>query len=428
MATQINRLTHRAVQAATKPGRYADGGGLQLNVSASKTRSWLFIYRSPTHRVQRGEKLMGRTREMGLGPADGRDAVSLTQARDRVVELKRVLAQGLDPLDHKAVGQAAKSRKFGEVTDEVIASLEAGWRNEKHKAQWRMTMEVYAAPLREKYVADVSTEDVLEVLTPIWRTKAETANRVRGRIEKVLDAAKAKGYRTGENPARWRGHLDHLLPKRQKLQRGHHPAMPWGEVPAFVARLQENESTGALALEFLILTAARSGEILRSIRNGEVMGARWDEFNLDAKVWTVPAGRMKAGREHRIPLSERAIEIVKTLGKAKRGPFVFSGQDVKQPLSDMALEALMRRMDAKPYTVHGFRSSFRDWAGETTSYPRELAEAALAHTVGDAVERAYRRGDALERRRELMEAWASYLSPTSQAKVVPISKGKKEAQ
>jgi integrase len=343
--------------------------------------------------------------------------------------VKRLIAQGLDPIDEvRRTIKPVDMKTFGEFAYEVIASLQSGWRNEKHRAQWKMTLDVYAAPVRDIQLDQVSTEDVLKVLTPIWRTKAETANRVRGRMEKVLDAAKAKGYRSGENPARWRGHLDHLLPKRQKLQRGHHPAMPWTEVPAFVKRLREMESTGTLALEFLILTAARSGEILRSVRDGEVIGARWEEFDLEAKIWTVPADRMKAGREHRVPLSSRALAIVQRLAKAKRGPFVFPGQDGKQPLSNMALEAAMRRMEVKPYTVHGFRSSFRDWAGETTSFPRELAEAALAHTVGDKVERAYRRGDALERRRELMEAWASFLSPDTERKIVPISKGMKRAK
>ena len=221
---------------------------------------------------------------------------------------------------------------------------------------------------------------------------------MRGRIEKVLDAAKAKGLRAGENPARWRGHLDHLLPKRQKLQRGHHPAMPWSEVPAFVARLKESRSIGALALEFVILTACRSGEVLRSVRNGEIMGACWAEVDRTTKVWTIPAVRMKAGLEHRVPLSDRALAILCEAEKVRRGDFVFPGQRGDQPLSEMALELILRRMHVKPYTVHGFRSSFRDWAGECTSFPREIAEAALAHAVGDKVERAYRRGDALERR------------------------------
>ena len=284
-----------------------------------------------------------------------------------------------------------------------------------------MTLETYAAPLRSKPVNQITTEDVLEVLQPIWTSKAETASRVRGRIEKILDAAKAKGLREGENPARWRGHLDHLLPKRQLLQRGHHAAMPWQEVPEFVAQLRNSPSMAALALEFVILTAARSGEVLRSFRDGEVVGASWGEIDRQAKVWTIPAKRMKAGREHRVPLSDRALAILGEAEKARRGKFIFPGQRGDQPLSDMALTMLLRRMNVTDATVHGFRSSFRDWAGEATNFPREIAEAALAHTVGDKVERAYRRGDALERRRELMEAWASFCAGAQMSKVLPFT-------
>jgi integrase len=290
-----------------------------------------------------------------------------------------------------------------------------------------MTLKTYAAPLRPKPVDEITTEDVLAVLQPIWTAKAETASRVRGRIEKVLDAAKAKGLRSGENPARWRGHLDHLLPKRQKLQRGHHPAMPWAQVPDFVARLRAMQSVGALTLEFVILTACRSGEVLRSIRDGVIMGARWEEIDRTAKVWTIPASRMKTGREHRVPLVDCALAILDELEKVQRGAFIFPGQRGDHPLSEMALELTMRRMNVKPYTVHGFRSSFRDWAGECTSFPREIAEAALAHAVGDQTERAYRRGDALERRRELMQAWANFCEPKPVGNVVRIMAAEKAA-
>jgi integrase len=231
---------------------------------------------------------------------------------------------------------------------------------------------------------------------------------LRGRIEKVLDAAKANGHREGENPARWRGHLDHLLGHRQKLQRGHHAAMPWKDVPDFIARLREQNSTAARCLEFVILTACRSGEVLRSIRAGRLEGLRWEEIDLAHKTWTVPSHRMKTGREHRKPLCDRAVQIIDEMAQAKRCEFVFPGQSGSTPLSEMALEALMRRLKVKPFTVHGFRSSFRDWAGESTAFQRELAEAALAHVVGDKVERAYRRGDALERRRAVMIAWAAF--------------------
>jgi integrase len=290
-------------------------------------------------------------------------------------------------------------------------TLSAGFRNDKHKAQWKSTLETYAAPLRAKPVDTIATDDVLSVLKPIWTTKAETASRVRGRIEKVLDAAKAKGFRDGENPARWRGHLDHLLPRPSKLARGHHAAMRYEEVAAFIAKLRKREATSALALELCILTAARSGEIL---------GMRWSESDLDKKIWTVPADRMKAGREHRVPLSPRAITILRQLEKLKTGEFVFAGQARNKSLSNMAMEMVLRRMKIEGATVHGFRSSFRDWAGNISSFPREIVETALAHVIGDKAEQAYRRSDALEKRRKLMEAWASYCEPKKTGNVVQI--------
>jgi integrase len=267
--------------------------------------------------------------------------------------------------------------------------------------------------LRAKPVDTIGTDDVLAILKPIWTTKAETASRVRGRIEKVLDAAKAKGFREGENPARWRGHLDHLLPKPSKLARGHHAAMPYEIVAAFVGDLREREATAALALEFCILTAARSGEVL---------GARWPEFDLDKKIWTVPANRMKAGREHRVPLSARAVSILKQLEKIKTGEFVFPGQARNRPLSNMAMEMVLRRMKIENATVHGFRSSFRDWAGNVSSFPREVTETALAHVIGDKAEQAYRRSDALDKRRKLMEAWAAYCERRNRNNIVPLAR------
>jgi integrase len=299
------------------------------------------------------------------------------------------------------------------MADDVRETLSAGFRNEKHKAQWKSTLETYAAPLRGKPVDTIATDDVLAVLKPIWTTKAETASRVRGRIEKILDAAKAKGFREGENPARWRGHLDHLLPKPLKLARGHHAAMAYEEVATFIVKLRKREATSALALELCILTAARSGEIL---------GLRWPEIDLDKKIWTVPADRMKAGREHRVPLSPRAVAILRQLAKVKVGDFVFDGQARNKPLSNMAMEMVLRRMKIEDATVHGFRSSFRDWAGNVSNFPREITETALAHVIGDKAEQAYRRSDALEKRRKLMEAWAAYCEPKTSANVVPIRK------
>lgn len=285
-------------------------------------------------------------------------------------------------------------------------TLSAGFRNGKHKAQWKSTLETYAAPLRAKPVDTIAPDDVRVFLKPIWTTKAETASRVRGRIEKVLDAAKAKGFRDGENPARWRGHLDHLLPRPSKLARGHHAAMPYEDVAAFIAKLRKREATSALALELCILTAARSGEIL---------GMRWSEIDLDKKIWTVPANRMKAGREHRVPLASRSVLILRQLEKLKTGEFVFPGQARNKPLSNMAMEMVLRRMKIHNATVHGFRSSFRDWAGNITNFPREVTETALAHVIGDKAEQAYRRGDALEKRRKLMAAWQRIASQETRA-------------
>jgi integrase len=348
----------------------------------------------------------GRAKEMGLGSAT---SVPLADAREKAASARRKIAQGLNPIDERKRDGGIPT--FGEMADGVRETLSAGFRNEKHKAQWKSTLETYAAPLRAKPVDTITTDDVLAVLKPIWTIKAETASRVRGRIEKVLDAAKAKGFREGENPARWRGHLDHLLPRPSKLSRGHHAAMPYEEVAAFLSKLRKREATSALALELCILTAARSGEIL---------GMRWPEIDLNKKIWTVPADRMKAGREHRVPLCARAVTILRQLEKLKTGDFVFAGQARNKPLSNMAMEMVLRRMKVDNATVHGFRSSFRDWAGNVSSFPREIVETALAHAIGDKAEQAYRRSDALEKRRKLMEAWANYCEPRASAKVLQL--------
>jgi integrase len=389
-------LTARKVETA-KPGKYSDGGNLYLIVSPTGSRKWVLRF---TWR--------GRPKEMGLGSAA---SVPLADAREKAASARRKIAQGLNPVDERKRDNGIPT--FGEMADTVREALAAGFRNEKHKAQWKMTLETYAGPLRSKPVDTILTDDVLAVLKPIWTTKAETASRVRGRIEKVLDAAKAKGFRETDNPARWRGHLDHLLPKRPKLSRGHHAAMPYEEVAGFIAKLRDSNSLAAQALELCILTAARSGEILR---------IRWAEVDLDKKIWTVPASRMKAGREHRVPLSSRAVAILHKLQKLRSADFVFPGQARNKPLSDMAMEMVLRRMKLENVTVHGFRSSFRDWAGNETSYPRDLIETALAHVIGDKAEQAYRRSDALDKRRKLMEAWSNYCAKNSGSAVVPIRK------
>lgn len=399
MAKALNWLSARAVATTAKPGRHADGGGLYLQVGKSGAKSWLFMF-----------KRDGRQREMGLGSlAD----VTLAQAREKAAEARRLRAEGKDPLDEKRAsaashgGDAPAVPTFGAFADAHVAEIEAGFSNSKHRAQWRMTLgDAYCALIRCKRVDEVTTDDVLGILRPIWLAKAETASRVRGRIEAVLDAAKATGLRSGDNPAQWRGHLAKLLPRRQKLARGHHKAAPYAAVPAIMERLAAVEGMGALALRLAVLTAARSGEVRE---------ATWSEIDLEAKVWTVPAKRMKARREHRVPLSPPAMATlgaVAPLRPADGGgsALVFPGTKKGSPLSVMAMTMVLRRLKVDA-TVHGFRSAFRDWAAEETDHPREVAEAALAHVVGDAVERAYRRGDALEKRRLLMGDWAAFCEP-----------------
>ncbi len=391
MTREEEILSARRVETVKEAGRYADGSGLYLLVEASGAKRWCFLFRWE-----------GKLKEMGLGGMKaraGKKPVSLAEARAKARKAREILGAGRNPIVEGIEDKLIPT--FGEAADRLVEDLKSQWRNEKHREQWAMTLREYAAPIRARKVDEIDTEAVLSVLKPIWQEKPETASRLRGRIERVLDAAKAKGERQGENPARWRGHLDHLLPARQKLSRGHHAAMPFDDLPAFVASLREREAVSALGLEFLILTAARSGEVL---------GARWDEVDIDAKVWTVPAGRMKAGKEHRVPLSARAVEILQKVKPLRDGDYVFPGQRKAKGLSIMAFEMLLRRMGAD-YTTHGFRSAFRDWAGEATNFPRDVAEQALAHAVGDATERAYRRGDALEKRRKLMDAWANYCAP-----------------
>jgi integrase len=393
----LNKLSARKIATTTAPGRYSDGGGLYLVITPT-SRKWVFIF-----------TLAGKRREMGLGPLR---QVSLPTARDLAAKAREHLRASLDPIvERKRLRQAVLGvPTFGEIADSLIESIEHRFRNPKHRAQWRMTLTKYAASLRKKRVDEITTTDVLEVLQPIWSVKGETASRLRSRIERVLDAARVQGHRSGENPARWRGHLEAILPKPSKLTRGHHAAMAFDEVPQFIERLRKIQSLGALALEFLVLTAARSGE---------VFAARRSEFDFKAKVWTVPGSRMKSGREHRVPLSDRASEIIRGISDKHSGQFIFPGVRPGAHLSSMTLAMVLRRMDLD-CTVHGFRSAFRDWVGERTNFPREVAEAALAHVVGDATERAYRRGDALEKRRELMKEWAAFCEPKA-ANVVSMA-------
>lgn len=389
MARAINRLNARKVDTLKRPGRHADGNGLYLVVREGGAKAWCLIL-----------NINGKRRELGLGPLS---AVSLADARAKRDEALRLRQQGLDPTDvwaRNVDDDGAPS--FGSFALDFIAGKENGWRNEKHRQQWRSTLKTYAAPIWGTPVDEVSADDVLAILKPIWVPKAETAKRVRGRIERVLDAAKVKKLRSGENPARWKGNLEHLLPPQRKGPKQHHPAMPYEEAPAFFRRLQEEASVSAKALQFTILTAARTGEAI---------GATWQEIDLEKALWTVPASRMKAAKEHQVPLSAAALKVLKSLkhDRDAEDP-VFPAQSGKKPLSNMAMLMLLRRMKVDEFIVHGFRSTFRDWAGDKTDFAREVVEHALAHTIGSEVERAYRRGHALEKRRELMGAWGNFLA------------------
>jgi integrase len=383
MARAINRLTARGVTTIKAPGRHADGAGLYLRVDPSHAKRWVFVF-----------QWAGARKEMGLGPLHD---VSLADARDARDRARKLVREGINPIEDRRRAKASDVT-FGGLAEQLIAQLKPGWKNPKTAEQWSNTLTTHAAKLVPMDVASIRTEDVLEALKPIWGEKPETAGRVRNRIEAVLDAAKARGLRAGENPARWKGHMDKLLPKRARLSRGHHKAMPYHDLPAFMARLGKQGGEAARMLQFVILTACRTGE---------ARGATWREVQGD--VWTVPAERMKAGRVHRVPLTAAALAIIPNRSLPVNLVFTTNGK----PLSAMAMDMLLRRMDC-PYTVHGFRSTFRDWAGDATEFPRELAEAALAHQVGDEVERAYRRSDALARRRKLMDAWADFCTTQPQ--------------
>ncbi len=403
-----NKLTARQVATIAKLGVHSDGGGLYLRIRPSG-RSWFYI-----------GSLDGKRFELGLGSAVD---ISLAKARELALKIRLQLIDGLDPMSERKKAQVERKRlkaeeevggkaqqagavTFGKFAAELLADIEDGFKNRKHRQQWHNTLKTHAEPLASIPIDQVSTEDIVAVLQPIWLSKPETASRVRGRIERVLDAAKAKGLRSGDNPARNRGHLELLLPKRGKVSVNHHPAIAFGEIAAFVSDLRKQTAVSAKALEFTILTVARSGE---------TRGMIWAEINLDEKLWTVPASRMKAGSTHEVPLSDAAMAVLNAVKEDGLDPedFVFAAPRGGS-FSDMALSQLLKRMGRKGITVHGFRSTFRDWAGEKTQFGREEVEMALAHTLGSSVERAYRRGRALEKRRELMTAWADYcaLLPT----------------
>lgn len=378
-------------------GMHGDGAGLWLSVGpGGGSRSWL-------HRFM----IAGKVRTMGPGPYP---VVGLEDARAKLAENRKKIREGIDPLDEKQaakrtkIAAAVKAMTFDQCAAAYIEAQRAGWKNEKHAAQWETTLAAYASPIIGKMsVADVETAHVMRVLEPIWKEKTETASRLRGRLESILAWATVRGYRTGDNPATWRNHLDKLLPARAKVQKvEHHAALPWAEVGAFMAGLRNMEGIAARALEFAILCASRSGE---------VRGATWAEFDLKAGTWIIPAARMKAGKEHHVPLSDAALAVLKALPKFEGSDIVFPGRK-GQPLSDMTLTAVLKRMGRGDLTAHGFRSTFRDWAGESTGYAREVIEHALAHQLKDKAEAAYQRGSLFDKRRRLMADWAGYCAMT----------------
>lgn len=401
-----NKLTALKVDKLTKPGRFADGNNLYLQIGPTGAKSWLFRFMRD-----------GAARKMGLGPYP---VVTLAMARDKALECRRKLVDDIDPIDERREtrlarrAEKAKAMTFKEAAGKYIDAHKAGWKNAKHGAQWTATLETYVYPkFGDLSVDAIDVGLVLKALEPIWTTKPETATRVRGRIESVLDWATARKLRTGDNPARWRGHLDHLLPARNKVAKvKHFAALPYAEIAGFVKDVRVLEGVSARALEFAILTATRTSETI---------AARWEEIEPTAKMWIIPAERMKAGKEHRVPLCDRTLEILEALPREDGNPFIFIGDKKGKSLSNMALLMTLRRMERGDLTTHGFRSTFRDWAAEQTGYPGELVEMALAHTVSDKTEAAYRRGDMVDKRRRLMKDWADFCDmPVPAGNVTPM--------
>jgi integrase len=416
MPRSINRLSPRKVATENKPGMHADGGGLNLRVAEFEKNGVSWVTKSWMFRFKKG----GKERRMGLGPLH---TVSLAEARDEALRCRKLLRDGIDPIEARKVARtrqavdSAKSMTFKECTAAYIKAHKAGWRNAKHELQWSRTLETYAYPMfGDLPVSVVDIGLVMKALEPIWSTKTETASRVRGRIESILDWATVRKYREGENPARWKGNLDSLLPARAKVRNvRHHAALPYDQTGAFLVDLRERECIAARGLEFLILTAARTGE---------VMDAKWNEFDLSQNLWTIPGERMKSDREHRVPLSPDAVTVIKEMQGIKISDYVFPGASPNRPLSNMAFLQLLKRMGRGDLTAHGFRSTFRDWAAERTAYSSEVAEMALAHSVGSRVEAAYSRGDLFEKRQRIMDGWAAFCSvipaDRADAKVVSI--------
>ena len=389
----MGKLTALQITRTKKAGFYGDGGNLYLKVTPSGTKSWVFRF-----------KIDGKSRMHGLGSVD---TVTLAEARDKALECRRALLDGLDPIIEKEKHritkklEAARAMTFSQCAESYIETHKAGWKNQKHSAQWSSTLYTYAYPvIGDLPVGDVDTALIIKILKPIWTDKTETARRLRGRMEKILDWARVSGYREGENPARWKGNLEMTLPAPSKVSAVHHyPALPHAEIKDFWQELSKREGTSAQALRFTILTAVRSSETLN---------ATWDEVDFEQKVWTIPAERMKAGKSHRVPLSKAAISILQDMKMNRQNDFIFPGNKAGKPLSNMSMTTVLRKMGRGDIKTHGFRSTFRDWAAELSGAPREVAEHALAHKLIDKVEAAYFRSDLFEKRKTLMEDWARY--------------------
>jgi integrase len=401
----MGKLTALAVMRVTAAGMHSDGDGLYLQVGAGGAKSWIYRF-----------TLSGRERYLGLGSTN---AIPLKRARELAAEARQVRAEGIDPVEKRRSDRVAKRVEstraitFDQCASAYIAAHEAGWRNAKHRYQWRATLRDYASPVFGHFpVQDIDTNLVMRVIEPLWRTKTETASRTRQRIEAILDWATVREYRQGANPARWRGHLQKLLPAKAKVSAVEHlAAMPYADIPAFMAAMRTRESVSARCLELTILTAARTGETINT---------RWSEFDLDTRVWVIPGSRMKMGAEHRIPLAPRAVDILREIYSRRAGEFVFANVGTGRPISDMTMRKLLTLAGHSQLTVHGFRSTFTDWAHECTEFPDIVIDMALAHKVSDKVQAAYRRGDLFEKRRKLMEAWANYCSrPAFEGDVMP---------
>ncbi|MBE0703617.1 MAG: integrase arm-type DNA-binding domain-containing protein [Afipia sp.] len=390
-----HKLRESNLKGLDKPGVYGDGDGLFLRVRKGGSKQWFFIW-----------KRDGKRTEIGLGGyGQGTAPVSLTLAREKAEAIRQKLARGDDP--RSEAKKPARVITFKDCMDGLLKAKSDEWTNDKHRAQWEMTLREYAKPLHDLPIPGIVIGDVKECLLPHWQERPETADRLRSRIQAVIDYGIAHGWRTAGNPARWKGLLDKVMPARKKLQRGHHAALAYADAARMMAKLRESSGTAARAVEFITLTAARAGE---------ARGAIFTEIDAEAKTWTVPAERMKAGKEHVVPLSDRALAIVEIMRQRATGDLIFGGGVDGRPISDTAMtKALRLASPDKAATLHGLRSMFRDWAGEETDFPREVAEWSLAHQVGNAVERAYRRGDALEKRRLLMVAWLTYLEATPKA-------------